>query len=68
MGVGENRWKRDLESGRRGNPLELVGDMPQRWPRGLGALERLESGESKRQTGKEIMSLGKSREWERRRG
>lgn len=72
----EGRWeeegldgrRRDLERGRKDKPLKVVRETPQRWPRGLGAPERQETGENKRETGKEIGSPGKSREWERRGG
>lgn len=53
--------------GREGQPARSCGGTTQRWPRGLGTLERRETGQSKRETGKEIGSLGKSREWEPRR-
>lgn len=66
-GRREDGSRRDLDRGTKDNPLEVVAETPQHCSRGPGALESLEVGESKRQTGKEIGSPGKSRERERRR-
>lgn len=52
---GETKRKRPRKGG--GATHCSCGEDAPRWPRGLGALER--------QTGKEIGSPGKSREWER---
>lgn len=54
--------------GKEGQPTRSCGGDASALAQRPGSPGKARMGGSKRQTGKEILSLGKSREWERRRG